>query len=608
MSMKHIYLILLMHALIISIYSERKNPFMINIRDINDWSTESVFKDEFLMSRDWIPQHPDSSWGKGAPVKVDKNGWVTELKDNNYAEAMMFTNGNRNKDGGTYICLYEGKGKLNFWNCKIIKEEPGRIEVEMPKGTGISVQVKETDPTDYIKNIRFVLPKHEKNFQKEPFHEKFVKRWSNYYAVRFMEVQKINAQSEVPWETRTTRKSSTQTRRHGGMSVEYMVDMANTLNSDGWFCIPHQANDEYIRKFAQYVKDNLKPGLRAYFEYSNEVWNNAFACSKWCEKQGLDMGLSQNAFQARLFFYSKRSVQMFDIIEDVFKDNKRLVRVLASQSGNPWTAEQILKFEDSYKRADALAIAPYFGGRLGNPDTQNEIANWSVSEVLDSLERTVKYEHEDHMKDHSSLLKDKFSDKKLDLITYEGGQHLVGHGGAENNKKLEELFTAVNRDMRMKSIYHTYLSHWKKSGGKAFALFSSMEGPSKWGAWGLLEDEYQDTTKAPKYMATREFAQQNPVWWTSSVNIPITNNFLHNNRISLVTHGSVFTFSVKLNRYDDITIRILNVKGQKLRDIKLREIGKSKIQSFKINKNSISGVQLIDIKLNGKHTVFKIAQ
>lgn len=604
MSVKNSFLIVLLYALISNSYAERKNPFIINIRDINDWSTESVFKDEFLMSREWIAQHPDSSWGKGAPLKVDKNGWVTELKDRNYAEAMMFTNGNRNRDGGKYICLYEGKGKLNFWNSKILKEEPGRIEVELPKGIGISVQVRETDPDDYVKNIRFVLPEHEKNFQKEPFHEKFVNRWGKYYAIRFMEVQKTNAQQEVSWESRTTKVSSTQTRRQGGMSVEYMVEMANTLNSDGWFCIPHQADDKYIRKFAEYVRDNLKPELRAYFEYSNEVWNNVFACSKWCEQKGLDMGLSQNAFQARLFFYAKRSVQMFDIVEDVFKNKERVVKVLSSQSENPWTAEQILKFEDAYKRADALAIAPYFGGRLGSPDSQNDIANWSVDKVLDSLEREVKYEQSDRIKDNFELLKNKFSDRKLDLITYEGGQHLVGYAGAENNKKLEELFTAVNRHPRMKDIYYSYLSHWKKSGGKAFALFSSMEKPNKWGMWGLLEDEYQDTTKAPKYMAAREFAKKNPVWWSSSVKNVKKNKGLAEVKDFKIVHNKNDLVIHLINDYRGaVVVELTNILGRKVLSKSFKS-GKSKTLS--IPHDVSKSLYLLKISMGEKQFVEKI--
>ena len=57
-----------------------------------------------------------------------------------------------------------------------------------------------------------------------------------------------------------------------------------------------------------------------------------------------------------------RSVEIFDIWEDVFGGHERLLRVLAWQSGNAWSMERIiLPHRDAYKHADALAVAPYMG-------------------------------------------------------------------------------------------------------------------------------------------------------------------------------------------------------------------------------------------------------
>lgn len=35
--------------------------------------------------------------------------------------------------------------------------------------------------------------------------------------------------------------------------------------------MPHTADDEYVRKFATYVSENLRPDVNVYLEYSNEV-------------------------------------------------------------------------------------------------------------------------------------------------------------------------------------------------------------------------------------------------------------------------------------------------------------------------------------------------
>ncbi|MEZ5449148.1 MAG: hypothetical protein R3E89_09170 [Thiolinea sp.] len=38
-----------------------------------------------------------------------------------------------------------------------------------------------------------------------------------------------------------------------------MVQLANTLNADAWFNIPHLADRDYIQRYATYVRDNLRP-------------------------------------------------------------------------------------------------------------------------------------------------------------------------------------------------------------------------------------------------------------------------------------------------------------------------------------------------------------
>ena len=39
-----------------------------------------------------------------------------------------------------------------------------------------------------------------------------------------------------------------------------MVELANTLHANPWFCMPHQADDEFVRNFARTVREQLDPG------------------------------------------------------------------------------------------------------------------------------------------------------------------------------------------------------------------------------------------------------------------------------------------------------------------------------------------------------------
>jgi hypothetical protein len=99
---------------------------------------------------------------------------------------------------------------------------------------------------------------------------------------------------------------------------------------------------------------------------------------------------------------------------------------------------------------------------------------------------------------------------KLPLIAYEGGAHMVGIQGAENNEKLTALFTATNRHPGMKDLYLQDLGNWRDAGGGLYVAFASTARPSKWGNWGVLEFDGQDPKTAPKYQALKQFAGGEP--------------------------------------------------------------------------------------------------
>ena len=96
----------------------------------------------------------------------------------------------------------------------------------------------------------------------------------------------------------------------------------------------------------------------------------------------------------------------------------------------------------------------------------------------------------------------------LKLFAYEGGQHLVGIMGAENNTALTAVFKAANRSPRMRTLYAEYLQNWKSVGGDLFVHYSDVCAYSKWGNWGALAVQDQTPSSAPKYQALSDFAAQ----------------------------------------------------------------------------------------------------
>lgn len=508
----------------------------MNLAGIASYATDWVFVDAFKVARPWISQRPGQPWGDGGPLDLDSEGWVQSFDGNQYAETVML-DGVPGRPAGTYTVLFEGEGTFS-WAGSVqtaTADGPGRIRLQVGPEGGIWMRLLTVNPQNPVRRVRVIMPGFEDSYLEHPFHPLFLELWRPFRLFRFMDWLHTNNSTVRHWSDRTLPTS--QSMRHG-VPWEYIIQLCNTLRSDAWICIPHLATDDYVRKAAILLRSGvdmgdvdvsgvegvdwalsqgtvvcapLHPELRVYVEYSNEVWNGIFQQSQYAQTQGVALGLAppETPWTALQPFYSRRSVEIFRLFSTVFGGTQRVERVMAWQTGSGTTA---LDFENAYLETDAFAIAPYFGGYLGNPATQETVARWSPDQVLDACETHI-HRVMDTVRWHSRQT----SQRGLRLIAYEGGQHLVGYSGAENNDALTQLLITANRSPRMRQLYLTYHHLWKSAGGQDFAVFSSMGHPSKWGSWGILEHHGEPYFSKPKYLAVHQFMETNPVWWEDAL-------------------------------------------------------------------------------------------
>jgi len=421
---------------------------------------------------------------------------------------------------GRYTLLYDGEGEFAFpaSPAQVIDQAPGVLHLDVQKDEGsLFLTITRSAKADHVRNLRLILPGFEAKYATEPFHPRFLEQLRGAAVLRFMDWQRTNNSELVRFQDRATPQMSQGTRR--GAAFETMIELANRVGADPWLCVPHQADDDFVEQMAKLVRDKLGPGRVVYIEYSNEVWNGIFSQYEYAAQQGCKAGLSKLEpypgscsddgvkLWAATKWAAKRSARVFEIFEKVFGGSERLVRVLGGQSAWVERNEVLLQvfnnpaINPKRVRADALAIAPYFGAIADELVEKRSPRELSVDAILQQVEASIEPQVREAARQNKALA-DRFG---LRLVAYEGGQHLVANGEHQNDAEFTAKLIAANRHPRMGVLYEKMFDAWyAASGRELMVLFNSAEAPSKYGAWGLLEFQEQLPERAPKYRAYRD--------------------------------------------------------------------------------------------------------
>jgi hypothetical protein len=535
-------------------------------------------------------------------VKFDDNGYPTSIPKDTKVESYFLTGFKKGDiPEGYYTVLYDGEGELAFPDTNTISKEKGKYIIDIKFRTdgsrlNKSVIIQHTNPSNPINNIRILMaggicandPLHHsintdqcsgkflsfsEHYDDIIYNPDMLRFLKDFSTLRYMDLMQTNNSIIRSWEERPKLSDQTWTQislgddlnydakkdpdnwdalfnfgeykegrinslLRGGVPIEILVDLANRMEFNPWFCIPMLADNNYIRKFAEYVHNNLKTNLVAHIEYSNEIWGTAlFSQGLYAKTQGLKEGLTQHQWTG------KRTEEVFKIWESVFDKPDRIYRILGTQAAVPLRTKEIISYnnESTIKHIDAIAIGHYYVSQ--HQVTQDVLFNNNYSitydQVLNNLSHYVDNgfnaiipEHiqqtaVDRIREHKAISDGFVNDmgKTIDLIAYEGGQHLLEDFQAQTpkypntKKKIEydekiaavEVYIAMNYDTRMGEIYTQFQNAWKENGGKLFCHFSSPAKWNKYGMWGLKENLNDNPT--PKYESVLMFNKNHPKWW-----------------------------------------------------------------------------------------------
>ncbi|MDX3884743.1 MAG: hypothetical protein QHC65_09995 [Sphingomonas sp.] len=466
----------------------------LNLAGLSTWGGERTFMN-LAIGGGWASEiKGQRGWKKIDATRLNAAGMPISLQDGEVMHrSLAIPEGVYGANAVRIRCTWQGKGSLApGGGARNASQSGNAFDFDWPgsngaKPKGAWISLSRIDAADPVRGIDC----REKSASPTAlFAPAFLQSLSGFSLVRFLDWQKVNGNAEVSWATRATTGSLEQ-NGPAGPAVEYMVALANEAKVDPWFHMHWNADEDYVRRFAEYVRDNLAPGRKAYVEMSNEVWNLAFPVTKQAQAEGLKEGLDSDQYRVIVLRYAEKATWMNRIWTDVFKaDPGRLVRVVATQNAGPQGTEAVLGFRDTAKFVDAVATAPYFGNSTFRGERATILDPANIFAYLD--------------KDVDAAIGKALANKAVATrygkryIAYEAGQHLVYPPHAAEVAQL-------NRDPRMYDVYRKYLAAWKSRVGDTMTLYAATGSYGPFGAWGLREYGGQPMDQTPKRRAAEDF-------------------------------------------------------------------------------------------------------
>ena len=504
----------------------------MNLSSIVDWNSAWTFTDMARTMRSWrnlglnLETNESMSGSTLFDLELDENGWPME------------THQTVNESGQTIIQEYVSPiltGNVNpagiyraEWDGEALVLLPGVIEqgvtpegrnyalLDLAENQNARLRVLDINPANYFRNFNLWMPEYNgQSFVGQvwqpgddfsPFHPLFLERLAPFGTLRFMDWMETNLSDVVTWEDRarisdaTYFAGSNPDEFHNGVAPEYMMELSNSLDANPWFNMPHQADESFVRQFAEMARDTLNPDLTIYVEWSNEIWNfaNGFDSSRWIQEQ---LMLPENAGMNRYEFAADQIQEDFAIWEDVFAGQEdRLVRVVAGQQANENVLASLLANMDG--NFDAISVTAYSGLRQDQLVTFDE--STTADDIINSLlDISIPWSLE-HLAEHQALANEysEILGREIDLVTYEGGSHPSAYDTPAQNAAHEASLSP-----RMYDVYQSLLNGAQQIGVDLYNQFNFTGGgaPARWGDWGLLHTMDQPLEESSEYQSLLDF-------------------------------------------------------------------------------------------------------
>lgn len=482
----------------------------LGLNGIADYGASQPFIDVLKAGREWQGRSPGAYISHttdqlragghldadGHPFRLPAAGaWVGTIILTEMAAADTSLN-------GRYRLEFTGNGDLHIHGAQNITRGQGFAEFDYRAQGGnlVALEITRFDAANPLKLRSCINLRHRAAFEAgEIFRPEWLDLIKDFRLFRFMDWQATNNSPLSAWADRPTPSSATWVN---GVPVEVMVALCNKLGVDGWFCYPHLANDDYITRFAQYVRANLRPGLVAYYEFSNEVWNFQFEQAQWANRQALALWPDYQNQDGWMQFYGGRAAEMASLLDVAYAGATGYRKVITTHTAWQGLEDGILNAprwvrmqagrQAPKEHFDCYAVTGYFGHGLSYADGAARLRGWmqqgeahALREMRTALDGEIggligQWRYQKAVADAAGL----------SLVMYEGGSHIVPNIGSD-----DPLFPFLERfhySADMAALYTRAMTGFRDVGGEAFNVFVEISSPGRHGFWGarrhLLDD------------------------------------------------------------------------------------------------------------------------
>ncbi len=572
-------------------------PIGMNIGSNNYYSQCLVYNDVMKTASPWLSFNveADTVWNTELidSIPLDSCGYPYELPYTPIGEDPQGVRTLINNNYlGTYILLFDGEGEISINNAEHEQIGPNKYSIELTGYTAhVWIHIYSSAAGNPIRNMRIIPHEYDGREEEMPFfYGKFLEGLEPFHALRFMDWMNINGSQQKEWNTR----SKPCYYSHGlenGMPIEHAVKLCNKLGEDAWFCVPHQADDDFITKFAELVKDSLDSSVTVYLEYSNEIWNWGFAQSHYVGENApghnnqyvIDDLTSIDPVE---YCHPEKDAYMmqrtFRLWMDVFtgSDRARLVRVGTGQHAWYGNTGRILEYlfrrdlegnshmEALYETStgagcDAFSVGGYFNFSEADHEEWNsmdpeDVTPEMIIDAVFSIYDTTSGDWTDGTAEFVNVF-------DLDYLVYEGGQHMQPWMQGEYDYNQAVWDAQVNPEMYSLYMYNFNKHTEENVDCKLFMAFSYVsERESRWGSWGHLESLQQVGSAgnymeiAPKYQALLDV---NTPKGSVQTNRPPDGYFL---KINPNPSNSIVRIQYGIIQEEFVDIKLYNVLGQEI--------------------------------------------